>query len=283
MGENDSLKTSKAIPSPFQCDEQSRSAVVQQTQRQRQSAALVAVIGSVVSEAFNTVLLNTVFDGHDKIRKIQSREGFVWKIMGNATTVLQKIAHVLREARYARVAEQWRDESLAVFDELGKQIAVVERGVVRALGIASRGVHLLGYTPDRLVWIQQRAMSKANDPGRWDTLMGGLVSATDTLGTALARETLEEAGLDLAQLTDLRRAGHFTMRMPASDDGDLGYVMERIDWFEAIVPEHVLPLNQDGEVQQFRRVSNKQLRSMLHNHEFTSEAALIFAMSGIIF
>jgi len=27
------------------------------------------------------------------------------------------------------------------------------------------------------IWVQQRALDKANDPGLWDTLMGGMVSA----------------------------------------------------------------------------------------------------------
>jgi len=241
------------------------------------------VIGSVVSDAFNAVMVNQTFVGHDDLRKIQTTDGLIWKITGDATKVLQKIAHVLREAHYARVAEQWRDEPLAVFDALGQQIAVVERGVIRALGMASQGVHLVGYTPDQQVWIQQRAMNKANDPGLWDTLMGGMVSAADTIDTALARETLEEAGLGLEQLTNLHRARHFTMRMPASDDQGLGYVIERIDWFEGVVPEDVLPLNRDGEVQQFKRVGKIELRSMLQNNKFTLEAALIFALLDGIF
>lgn len=241
------------------------------------------VIGSVVSDAFKVIIETQDFFASDELRLIQTTSRPIWKITGNATNVLQRIAHVMREARYARVAEQWRDEPLAVLDATGQQIAVVERGAVRSLGIASRCVHLIGYTPDQKVWIQQRAWNKENDPGLWDTLMGGMVSAADTVDVALARETLEEAGVGLEQLSNLRWAGHFTLRMPESDDRGLGYVVEHVDWFQCILPHEVLPLNSDGEVQQFRLVSKMELRSMLHDNQFTSEAALIFSMSDGIF
>ena len=238
-----------------------------------------AVIGSVVSDAFCAVVKNNDLFSSDELTRVQTRQGLSWRISGNATAVLQKVADALRCARYARVAEQWRDEPLAVLDATGQQIAVVERGAARSLGIATRCVHLTGYTPDQKVWIQQRAWNKENDPGRWDTLMGGMVSALDSIATALARETLEEAGLGVDQLQDLHWAGHFTMNMPGSDEAGLGYVIEHIDWFECVVPDGLVPLNNDGEVQQFKLVQQAQLHSMLQDHAFTSEAALILAQS----
>ena len=74
-----------------------------------------------------------------------------------------------------------------------KTIGQVERGAVRPLGIATQAVHLVGHAADGRIWVQQRALNKANDPGLWDTLMGGMVSAADTVATALVRETWEEA------------------------------------------------------------------------------------------
>ena len=238
-----------------------------------------AVIGSVVSEAFGAIVENNGLFASDELLRVRTQQGPGWRISGNPTTVLQKVADALRNARYARVAEQWRDEPLAVLDASGQQIALLERGAARALGVATRCVHLTGYTPDRQVWIQQRAWNKENDPGRWDTLMGGMISALDTVTSALARETREEAGLAVDQLQDLHWAGHFTMNMPATDEAGLGYVIEHIDWFDCIVPGGHVPLNQDGEVEQFKRVQPAQLQSMLQDYAFTSEAALIFAQS----
>lgn len=69
------------------------------------------VIGSVVSDAFSALVKRQDFFCSDELRLIQTTTRPIWKIMGNATNVLQRIAHVMREAKYARAAEQWRDEA----------------------------------------------------------------------------------------------------------------------------------------------------------------------------
>ena len=66
---------------------------------------------------------------------------------------------------------------------------------MRPLGITTHAVHLVGWTPDGAVWVQQRAHDKATDPGLWDTTMGGLVTAGESIAATLMRETEEEAGL----------------------------------------------------------------------------------------
>ena len=198
-----------------------------------------------------------------------------WFLVNPSAVSLNRLAHAMRLHHYAQVAHLWRGEQLAVRSHKGEPLVTVERGAVRALGITTQGVHLHGCTADRQVWIQQRAQDKKTHPGRWDTLMGGMVSAADTLEHALARETAEEAGLALAQLNGLRRVSHFTMRCPNATDSGLEYVVERIDWFEGVVPEGVVPVNTDGEVQQFRLVSPAVLTRMLLEGVFTPEAGLI--------
>jgi 8-oxo-dGTP pyrophosphatase MutT (NUDIX family) len=136
-------------------------------------------------------------------------------------------------------------------------------------------VHLVGCSSDGRFWVQQRSLDKANDPGLWDTLMGGMVSAQDSLASALARETWEEAGLRMDTLTDLRRGGEVLLRKPSSDAADAGYVVERVDWYRCTVPDSVQPLNQDGEVAQFALLEMPDLIERLQRDEFTTEAALI--------
>ena len=95
--------------------------------------------------------------------------------------------------------------------------------------------------------MQQRAFDKATDPGRWDTLMGGQIAAGESIAATLARETMEEAGLALADLRDLERCPPITIRRPVAE----GYMVERIDVFRAVVPDGVVPANRDGEVERF--------------------------------
>ena len=189
------------------------------------------------------------------------------------TTRLSQLAGVLRDAG---LAGAWRNEQLAVRDEAGTQIGTIERGAVRPLGIATLAVHLVGQTADGRFWVQQRALNKPNDPGKWDTLMGGMVSAEDTVETALARETWEEAGLHIADLKNLRYGGRQSNCRPSSD-GASSYMQEFIEWYTATLPDGMTPNNQDGEVAQFALMDEAQLLAVMQRGEFTLEAALMFA------
>lgn len=192
----------------------------------------------------------------------------------HATQALNRLAQALRNTGQCG---PWRNEQLAVRNREGRCLATVERGAVRALGIATEAVHLVGTAPDGRLWVQQRAASKAMFPGRWDTLMGGMVSAQDTLDTALARETWEEAGLRLAALQGLRHGGFFDLAQP-SDEGDgCGYIQERIHWYVACVPDGMLPVNQDGEVQRFELLAPEVVQAWAAQEQFTPEAGLVWA------
>jgi 8-oxo-dGTP pyrophosphatase MutT (NUDIX family) len=230
-------------------------------------------IGSVEPELLNEIRLQPAPDGRMLLRK----EERGWCLEGELTRTLDQLAQALREAGIARA---WRDEQLAVTDDAGRVLGTVERAVVRPLGIATRAVHLLGFAPDGRQWVQLRALTKPNDPGLWDTLMGGMVPACDTVAQALERETWEEAGLRLPQLQDLQRGGAVTLRTPTGDGGP-GYVIERIDWYRCRVPDGVVPANQDGEVDEFRAMTAAELARRMLAAEFTREASLILVEAGL--
>ena len=197
-----------------------------------------------------------------------------WHLHGEPGAALNALALALRDAG---LAHAWRDEQLAVNDAQGRRIGSVERAVVRVLGIPTAAVHLIGQAEDGRFWIQQRAWSKSNDPGMWDTLMGGMISGADTPVSALERETWEEAGLRMENLRDVVRGGHVDIRRPCDDGGGAGYVIERIDWYHCTVPDGQVPVNQDGEVERFVLMDEREMLAKMHANEFTSEAALIQA------
>jgi len=236
--------------------------------------ANASLIGTVEVDFLSQIKLQP----HDCLRKKllkEERAGVVgWAIHGDVTTTLNRLAVAMRGAG---LAGAWRDEQLAVLDEAGRRIGSIERAAVRPLGIATQAVHLVGQTPGGSCWVQQRAFNKSVDPGLWDTLMGGMISAEETLATALQRETWEEAGLHISDLKDLRPGGRLSTGRPSDDGGGTGYVVEQIDWYGCTVPDGLTPVNQDGEVERFALLPQDELLSRLQNDEFTIDAALIFA------
>jgi 8-oxo-dGTP pyrophosphatase MutT (NUDIX family) len=190
------------------------------------------------------------------------------------TDALNTLAAALRDQG---LCGPWRDEQLAVCNPAGDVVGTVERGAVRVLGISTRAVHLVGLGPDGRMWVQKRSMNKPNNPGQWDTLMGGMVSAADSLAQALARETWEEAGLRIDALRDVRHGGQVQFSRPSREGGGAGYMLERIDWFSAEVPEGMEPCNQDGEVERFDLLPQEVLCAQVAQGLFTLEASLVIA------
>ncbi len=241
------------------------------------AGAAASVVGSVEPDFLDQIALPGNIDkGFALLKKEHSAENnrcTGWLLNGDVTTSLNLVATALRAAG---LAGAWRDEQLAVCNAQGRRLGTVERAAVRSLGIATLAVHLVGQAPDGRFWVQQRAFDKPNDPGKWDTLMGGMVSASDTVEAALQRETWEEAGLHIAELQNLCHGGRQSNCRP-SGDGAAGYMQEFIEWYVATVPDSLTPINQDGEVAQFALMDKAQLLVAMQRGDFTTEAALIMA------
>ena len=202
-----------------------------------------------------------------------------WHVEGDDLS--QSLAHIANLLRERRLAHVWRDELLAVRNETGEVLGVVERAAVRPLGVPTHAVHLVGLDPEGRHWVQRRAMSKPTDPGLWDTLVGGMVPASDTVPQALERETWEEAGLRLGEVHDVRYGGQVVTRRP-SGEVPHGYVVEVLDWYACTVPAGMQPANQDGEVEEFRTMDAEEAAQRLQAGEFTLDAAgiLVAAFAG---
>jgi 8-oxo-dGTP pyrophosphatase MutT (NUDIX family) len=237
-----------------------------------------AVIGSVEADFFSKTGHKPAPDGALPLSKTQRHGVGGWQLEGDPTAALAQIALALHEAG---LAGAWRDEQLAVTGETGERVATVERAAVRPLGIKTFAVHLAATTADGSHWVQQRALTKSNDPGLWDTLMGGMIAASESVKHALERETWEEAGLRMGQLQRLGYGGLVGTRRPSRDGGGSGYVVEDIHWFRCVLADDVEPCNRDGEVSQFALLSPQALCTRLQQGEFTLEAALVLCAAGL--
>ena len=238
------------------------------------------VVGSVAPGFFNQISLQRLMDKRYQLSEAEHSQGLAWHLQASpsdatdATDALNTLAAALRDAG---LCGPWRDEQLAVTNPAGEVIGTVERGAVRVLGVATRAVHLVGLAPDGRMWVQKRSLTKPNNPGLWDTLMGGMVSAADSLPQALARETWEEAGLRVEALADVAHGGQVLFSRPSREGGGAGFMVERIDWFRAQVPQGMEPDNQDGEVERFDLLPLEEVRERVAQGAFTLEAGLVIA------
>jgi isopentenyldiphosphate isomerase len=182
--------------------------------------------------------------------------------------VLARLAVSLKDTGCLR---GWRDELLDVIGE-GRRLGVIERAAVRPLGLLTKAVHLNAWSREGHLWVARRALSKSTDPGMWDTLVGGLAVAGESLDLSLLRESHEEAGLDdlhIEHRTPLRIILRMHRRLPE------GYQVEDVLVSDCVLDDAVVPRNLDGEVSEIRLVSMEELWSMIEAGAFTREAELV--------
>jgi len=185
------------------------------------------------------------------------------------------LAQIAQTLRASGCLHGWRDELLDVFAE-GRAVAALERTALRPLGMLTRAVHLNAWTPEGELWAAQRAHTKPTDPGLWDTLVGGLCAAGETLEDSLLRESHEEAGLhacDLTGRTPLDAIARIHKRLPE------GMQIEDVIVSECVLPASAAPANQDGEVSCIRALSPEMLWRMIRDDAFTAEAELVILHS----
>lgn len=182
--------------------------------------------------------------------------------------VLEQIAHSLDSGGFVR---SWRDELLEVIGE-GRTLGAIERGAMRTLGFLTQAVHLNGWSQDGRIWAAKRAATKASDPNMWDTLVGGLAVANETLDHSLLRESYEEAGLDevmIAAREPMRMIVRLHKRLPE------GYQVENTLVSDCVLADGVVPRNMDGEVSEFRLLDMDEWWDMMEADQFTLEAQIV--------
>jgi len=169
----------------------------------------------------------------------------------------------------AGLLRHWRSEQLDVRGEDGSRLATIERAACRALGIATRSVHLNAFAADGTLMAAQRADHKPSDPGLWDNLAGGIVAAGETELEAMKREAIEEAGLVLEQAR-LRPGRIWQIQRPVAE----GLMIERVQVFDVDLPADFSPVNGDGEVARFRAWPIDAVLDAIEQGRFALEASL---------
>ncbi len=90
-----------------------------------------------------------------------------------------------------------KNEMLPLVDTEGNTIGKATRGECHnGSKLLHPVVHLHIFDKEGRVYLQQRPLWKTIQPGKWDTAVGGHISAGESIEEALKRETLEEVGIE---------------------------------------------------------------------------------------
>lgn len=189
---------------------------------------------------------------------------------------------LLQQAACKRL-EGWRGEFLAWWLEMPPvppalevpPFLCVERAGFRHLGMMSHAVHIHGFLPLGDVWCGRRSALKATDPGLLDNLAaGGLAAGERPLDTA-RRELAEEASFYLTDPRRLRWSGVIRTQRPEPQ----GWHDEQLLVYTLELYESEIPINADGEVQEFLRISPSEVISRMQKGHFTADAVASLAQS----
>ncbi|MDH4050032.1 MAG: DUF4743 domain-containing protein [Rubrivivax sp.] len=228
--------------------------------------------------------VGSVASGHLAVLAHLTRNDARWVVRRDAVALLaaagerdDALAELNLALRQRGLVCAWRDETYPVFATgTAEVLARLERAASRFWGTLTLGAHATGWvaaTDGRpaALWIAQRALNKATDPGLLDNLIGGGVPAGQTPTETLQREGWEEAGLPAEWVARAvpGRVIRLARQIPE------GWQREWLYSFDLELPADVLPDNQDGEVAGFQCLPVAQAIELARNGAMTVDAALV--------
>jgi 8-oxo-dGTP pyrophosphatase MutT (NUDIX family) len=150
---------------------------------------------------------------------------------------------------------KWRDELYAVAPTFGAPPWFrLERAAARYFGVHTWAMHIngvVGAATEATMWLARRSADKAIDPLHLDNLVGGGIAAGTTIADTIAREAWEEAGIPPALAAQAQPAGTLHIFRAQPD----GLQSETIFAHDLWLTADFVPVNQDGEANEHRRVA----------------------------
>jgi 8-oxo-dGTP pyrophosphatase MutT (NUDIX family) len=196
---------------------------------------------------------------------------------GSAEDLRTRLAPLNLALRERGLIRAWRDETFALVDPATLAVlAPMERAACRFWGTLTLGAHATGYVADSNgrpthLWIAQRSFTKATDPGKFDNLIGGGVPLGQTPTQALHREAWEEAGLRDDALGGAVAGPVIALHRDIAE----GLQQEWLYAFDLALPPGLEPVNQDGEVANFRCMPVAEALQLAAGDAMTVDAALV--------
>lgn len=196
----------------------------------------------------------------------------------------ERIALIAEFSQYLKqigLITNWRDEAYGIYlpgADLQNALFTIERGAAPFLGFRVFGVHINGYQipdPSREItdiWIAKRSKLKKIEPHKLDNLAaGGLSYGESPLETA-KREAMEEANIPQILTENLQFSAPFNYLAEYNNT----VRNECIFVFDLPLPIDFKPAINDGEVENFYRLSPNEIQNaLLDGEQFKPNSGLV--------
>jgi len=171
---------------------------------------------------------------------------------------------------------RWRNETYRIgLADHGCCFFDLERAAVRFFGFTAQAVHMNGLAVrhgETCMWIARRSPSKSIDPEMLDNLMGGGMGGDLSAEQTLVKECWEECGIPASLASCAVPTGSIRVCREVPD----GLHCEIMHLFDLELPADFEPVNQDGEVAEFRCLPlAKVAEELASDAPYTLDAGLV--------
>ena len=179
------------------------------------------------------------------------------------------------------IVNNWRNEAYGIYppqSDLKDPLFTIERGVAPLLGFRVFGVHINGYEQPQSgkaiehIWIAKRSKMKMIEPHKLDNLAAGGLSFGEKPFESAQREAMEEANIPAS----LTQALQFSAPFNYLAEFNKTIRNECIFVFDLPLPAQFSPSINDGEVENFYRLSPLEIESaLLDGEKFKPNSGLV--------
>ncbi|XP_048742310.2 uncharacterized protein LOC125655831 [Ostrea edulis] len=192
------------------------------------------------------------------------------------TKVMKEFLESVREAgKLNEALKGWRNEFYSIRHSMSEPVLFkMERSACSPFGVVTYGCHINGYTyknGEMMMWVAKRSSTKQTYPNLLDQFVAGGLTSGLGFRECAEKECQEEASVPEIHLRNLKSTG--TVSFVHEDERGVQPEVEFI--FDLKLPEDFVPVNADGEVQEFKLYPVSELPGMIVQASFKPNSAAI--------
>lgn len=166
----------------------------------------------------------------------------------------ERVGKLMKRLHQRGLVQGWRSELHPISRFfMTETVFEMERACLPYFGLRGYGIHVNGYVRkdgQLFVWVATRSRAKATYAGLFDQMVAGGLPSGVSLIENVAKEAVEEAGVELRDLDSLTSVGSLSYRYETRK----GLSAKSLFIYDVELPRSFVPINLDGEVEEFNLV-----------------------------